>query len=97
MSLTRREFATVTVGAALAACFSPIAAAQERTVNRTRAIAFDAFVIFDPRSILALAKEMFGEQGAEAAHRLRALCGFLASIRRRPEFRGTVAQNRAAS
>jgi 2-haloacid dehalogenase len=65
MSLTRRQLATVTAGAALTAFFAPIATAKEKTVNSSRAIAFDAFVIFDSRSILAMAKEMFGERGAE--------------------------------
>src|SRR5271165_2188743 len=65
MNLTRRQFAAVPAGAALTAYFAPIATAREKTVNSMRAIAFDAFVIFDTRSILAIAKEMFGEQGAE--------------------------------
>jgi 2-haloacid dehalogenase len=65
MSLTRRQIATVTAGAALTGFFAPIATAQEKAVNGTRAVAFDALVIFDPRSILAMAKETFGEQAAE--------------------------------
>jgi 2-haloacid dehalogenase len=65
MSLTRRQVANVTVATGISAFFAPTTTAQGSIAKSTRAIAFDAFVIFDPRSILAMAKDMFGEQGAE--------------------------------
>ncbi len=64
MSLTRRQLVAATGSATLTANFAPVATALEKA-NSSRAIVFDAFVVFDPRSVLAMAKEMFGEQGVE--------------------------------
>jgi 2-haloacid dehalogenase len=62
MRLDRREF----LGLA-AAAVGPLVSAQASALKRTRikAVAFDAFPIFDPRPIFALAEQLFPGRGAE--------------------------------
>jgi 2-haloacid dehalogenase len=55
---------TLAANAAGAGLFSSATAARRGTPWRFKAIAFDAFVIFDPRPISALAEELFPGKGA---------------------------------
>ena len=62
MRADRREFLGLAAATLVA---SAAAAAPRRGSARIRAIAFDAFPIFDPRPIAALASELFPDKGAE--------------------------------
>ncbi|HET9282132.1 MAG TPA: hypothetical protein VFR24_09255 [Candidatus Angelobacter sp.] len=66
MPATRREFLTASArtlaGAALASTMGTTALARS---VKTRAILFDAFPIFDPRPVAALAEELFPGKGKE--------------------------------
>jgi 2-haloacid dehalogenase len=66
MSLDRREFLARTAGGFLAASM-PTGGPRNTRLRRThiKAIAFDAFPIFDPRPIDALAEELRPGRGAE--------------------------------
>lgn len=57
MSLIDRRAVMAGIAATL------VAESEAATPRRLRAIAFDAFPIFDPRSIAALARERLGEKG----------------------------------
>jgi 2-haloacid dehalogenase len=63
MKLTRRTFITIGALSTASALFSNIVNASES--NKIQAIAFDGFVIFDPRPIFLLASELYPEQGKE--------------------------------
>ena len=71
MRLNRREFLNVTAkGIASSALLSPLtalAAAQ----TQFKAIAFDAFAIFDPRSVFTLAETLFPGKGNELSNAWR--------------------------
>ena len=92
MPVDRREFLFVTGGLAtglLASASSTQAAAN--TGAKLKAIAFDAFPIFDPRPVFALAEKLFPGRGAELSNAwrtrqfeyqwLRALSGHYADFR----------------
>jgi 2-haloacid dehalogenase len=64
MDLTRRHFLAVTAAAAAAPGAAP---AAPETAAAIRAIAFDAFPIFDPRPIAAACERMFPGRGAALA------------------------------
>lgn len=73
MPLTRRQFLGITAGTAATAALGatlPIHAAGRAEI---KALAFDAFPIFDPRPVFALAEELFPGRGAElsSAWRMR--------------------------
>jgi 2-haloacid dehalogenase len=76
MSLTRRNFAAVaTLGLASEIVLDAAASSWADTAGRAesiKAIAFDAFAIFDPRSVFALAERLFPGQGAELSNEWRA-------------------------
>jgi 2-haloacid dehalogenase len=78
--LSRRAFVQ---GMALAAFSAPLAAHQLR---RIRALAFDAFVLFDPGSVLAHARSLVGAKGdllvKTAATRIFAYSWYLTSAER---------------
>src|ERR1700710_1696304 len=61
--LDRRDFLLLTAGSVLACESSPAIALTPRQA-RFKAVAFDAFPIFDPRPIAALAESLFPGQGA---------------------------------
>lgn len=61
MNLSRRHFLAVTTAAA---AVPPPAPAAPPSTAAIRAIAFDAFPIFDPRPIAAACERMFPERGA---------------------------------
>jgi 2-haloacid dehalogenase len=65
MKTNRREFLIhASAATALAAVSTPLSAIQ-KSRNRCRAVAFDAFVIFDPRPPFALAESLFPDHGSE--------------------------------
>ena len=70
MSVDRREFLYMAAGAAsgLLATISP---AQAATKPKIKAIAFDAFPIFDPRPVFALVEKLFPGKGAELSNAWR--------------------------
>ncbi|MFA5985113.1 MAG: haloacid dehalogenase type II [Methylococcaceae bacterium] len=65
MPLTRRQLLKLISGTVAASFLSGPVLAQENP--KIKAIAFDGFVIFDPRPIFGLAKELFPEQGGALA------------------------------
>jgi 2-haloacid dehalogenase len=72
MSLDRREFLSL-IGAGVAAglmASTPLAHAT--TNSKIKAIAFDAFPIFDPRSVFVLAEQLFPSRGTELSNAWRA-------------------------
>src|SRR5262249_38292986 len=72
--LNRRKFVALSAaGAALSTMTSiPSAFADEAFSKlRIKAIAFDAFPIFDPRPVFALAEKLFPAKGAELARQWR--------------------------
>jgi 2-haloacid dehalogenase len=75
MALDRREFLTLAAGGAAASVWlsSPAAvgAAQAASPPRFKAVAFDAFPIFDPRPIAGLAETLFPGKGAELSNAWR--------------------------
>ena len=94
MTWNRREFLRMTAGslsAALLGHFSRAGAAG----TAIQAIAFDGFVIFDPRPVFALAERLFPGRGAELSNAwrtrqfeyqwLRALSGRYADFRQATE------------
>jgi 2-haloacid dehalogenase len=62
VNLDRREFLLLAAGNAVD-CGSPMASAEAIAPSRFRAIAFDAFPVFDPRPIAALAESLFPDKG----------------------------------
>jgi 2-haloacid dehalogenase len=69
ISIDRRKFIATTVAglAATALSASPLGFLMNST-SKYRAIAFDAFPIFDPRPVFALVENMYPEKGAELAN-----------------------------
>lgn len=63
--LNRRTFLGLTAGATAGTFLRPAPLRAAETELRVRAVAFDAFPIFDPRPIFALAEELFPGNGAE--------------------------------
>ena len=63
MTLDRRAFLLLAAGGALASSL-PTTATQATEQSRFKAIAFDAFPIFDPRPIAALTESLFPGKGA---------------------------------
>jgi len=72
MMATRRELLALAANAAGAGLFPPAIAAGSAKPRRIKAIAFDAFPIFDPRPIAALAGELFPGKGAQLSDVWRA-------------------------
>jgi 2-haloacid dehalogenase len=64
-SLQRREFIGLTTTAVAGALIKPVVAANVPAKTPVRAVAFDAFPIFDPRPVFALAEELFPGKGSE--------------------------------
>jgi len=70
MSIDRRRFLRIAAGSVAAASLSSLASA-ESTPRRFNAVAFDAFPIFDPRPIFALAEKLFPGKGTELSNTWR--------------------------
>jgi 2-haloacid dehalogenase len=66
MLINRREFMIGSVAAGLLASHAPAASR-----SKIRAVAFDAFPIFDPRPVLALTEELFPGRGSELSNAWR--------------------------
>ena len=69
--LDRREFLGLTAGAVAGTMLQAGTVSASSTGVRVEAIAFDAFPIFDPRPVFALAEEMFPGKGADLAQAWR--------------------------
>ena len=69
--LDRREFLRLTAGAVAGTMLQAGTVSASSTGVRVEAIAFDAFPIFDPRPVFALAEEMFPGKGADLAQAWR--------------------------
>jgi 2-haloacid dehalogenase len=63
--LVRRQLLKLAAGAAAQSAVSLTGATSACAGTPVRAVAFDAFVIFDPRPIFALAEQLFPGKGAE--------------------------------
>ena len=72
MPINRREFVTLIAGAAATSFLAtPSLAAGRPPVPKIKAIAFDAFPIFDPRPVFALVEQLFPDHGAELSNAWR--------------------------
>lgn len=60
-NFNRRHFLQITAGGLAVAALSQSAKAQTKT--KIKAVAFDAFPIFDPRPIFEMVNQLFGEKG----------------------------------
>src|SRR5215470_2869103 len=66
-NVDRREFVALTAAGLASSLLKPLlrtVAAEEAAKSKIKAIAFDAFPIFDPRPVIALAEELFPGKGA---------------------------------
>lgn len=71
MGVDRREFLALAAGGVAASTWLSKLMAQGATPPRFKAIAFDAFPIFDPRPVFALAETLFPGQGAALSNAWR--------------------------
>src|SRR5580658_5154923 len=72
MPINRREFITMVTGsAAMGVLATPSLAMERSTMPRIKAIAFDAFPIFDPRPVFALVEQLFPGRGLELSNAWR--------------------------
>jgi 2-haloacid dehalogenase len=65
--MDRREFATLASGGLTSSLLGPLSErywVTEATKSKIKAIAFDAFPIFDPRPVFALAEELYPGKGS---------------------------------
>ena len=70
-TLARRQFLSLTASAVAGVLVENSAAAAVITGVPVKAIAFDAFPIFDPRPVFALAEQLFPGRGAELSNEWR--------------------------
>jgi 2-haloacid dehalogenase len=95
MSLDRRTFLGLAAGGAMMSALRTPLRAQTAPQPRFKAIAFDAFPIFDPRPVVGLAETLFPGKGTELANAwrtrqfeyqwLRALSGHYTDFRQTTE------------
>ena len=71
MPLNRRECLTLVAGGIAAGVWLSTPVAQAATSSKIKAIAFDAFPIFDPRPVFALAEQLFPGKGADLSNAWR--------------------------
>src|SRR5262245_52339990 len=71
MPFDRREFLHLAAGGAAASALLSTLVAQAVTQPQFKAIAFDAFPIFDPRPVFGLAETLFPGKGAELSNAWR--------------------------
>src|SRR5262245_37493916 len=71
--LDRREFLGLTAGAVAGSLLggTPKPVSAVSTLASVRAVAFDAFPIFDPRPVFTLAEELFPGKGADLSNTWR--------------------------
>ena len=67
MSLTRRRFLAASAGLAFAGLAPYSRGFAQQNLSPIKAIAFDAFPIFDPRPVFGLTKKLFPEHGMNFA------------------------------
>lgn len=70
--LNRRNFVGLTAGAVAGTLVQSTIAASPAAKTSLRAIAFDAFPIFDPRPVFALGEELFPGKGGQLSNAWRA-------------------------
>jgi 2-haloacid dehalogenase len=63
MSLSRRQFLSLTTGTVLAGALPPVAAGHADAAETCKAVVFDAFPIFDPRPTSRVAEGLFPGAG----------------------------------
>jgi 2-haloacid dehalogenase len=63
MELNRRQFVNLATGSVATCLLGAIVPAVNNSVPRIKAIAFDGFTTFDPRSVSALAEQLFAGRG----------------------------------
>lgn len=68
MKIDRRKFMNLAAGGVAASLLMPRVLAEVATATRIKAVAFDAFAVFDPRPISALAESIFPGRGAELSN-----------------------------
>src|SRR5882724_7260573 len=71
MSLNRREFLKLAAAGVVTGLTASRPLAHATTGSKIKAIAFDAFPIFDPRPVFALAEQLFPGKGAELSNAWR--------------------------
>lgn len=71
MALKRRQFLTLAAGGLTAGMLPPAPVQPRLGPTRLEALAFDAFPIFDPRAVFALAEELFPGRGTELGNAWR--------------------------
>jgi 2-haloacid dehalogenase len=71
MGVNRREFLTIAAGSLAASGLGPLMMARPVTPRPLQAVAFDAFAVFDPRPITALAETLFPGKGSELSNAWR--------------------------
>lgn len=71
MPLDRRQFLTFAATGMTSGLLASIPTARAAAGKKIKAIAFDAFSIFDPRSVFALAEQIFPGRGAELSNMWR--------------------------
>jgi 2-haloacid dehalogenase len=70
-TMNRREFVGLATGAVAGSLVGRSALSATSVGIRVQAIAFDAFPIFDPRPVFALAEELFPGKGADLSQAWR--------------------------
>ena len=68
MPLSRRAFLRLAAGGAAMSVLAPTRVGNAAALSKIKALAFDAFPIFDPRPIFALAEQLFPGRGAELSN-----------------------------
>ena len=71
MSLDRREFFNLAAAGIAAGLLASTSQVRAAVMPKIKGIAFDAFPIFDPRPVFALAEQLFPGKGAELSNAWR--------------------------
>lgn len=71
MPITRRKFLNVTMASVAAGLLPSISSAQAAPSSKIKALAFDGFPILDPRSVFALAEQLFPGKGTDLSNAWR--------------------------
>lgn len=71
MPINRREFLNLAAAGVVTGLMTSSPLARAATSSKTKAIAFDAFPIFDLRPVFALAEQLFPGKGAELSNAWR--------------------------
>jgi 2-haloacid dehalogenase len=71
MSLNRRGFLNLTAAGIAAGLLASVSSTWAAKGSKLKVVAFDAFPIFDPRPVFALAEQLFPGKGAELSNAWR--------------------------